>query len=144
MVGYTFASIPTDALFDQAGPGLRGVYVSTLDVPRTVMPLTAAGRRVARDVDAHRTSVLETMQATELVLAAIAGSDGTRASVLARLRAAKVRDGILGTFRFDRNGDMTPAWVPILRFTRPDPGNAKQLSGAAFDRAVNLPMSILD
>ena len=51
------------------------------------------------------------------MLAAIAGSDGTRASVLARLRASTVRDGILGSFRFDRNGDMTPAGVAILRFT---------------------------
>ena len=111
--------------------GLRGVYVATLDVPRTVMPLTAAAG--ASHVTSTRTQrgVLEAAQATELVLAAIAGSDGTRASVLARLRASKVRDGILGSFRFDRNGDMTPGWVPILRFTRPDPGNAKQLSGAA-------------
>ena len=119
MVGYTFASIPTDELFDQVGPALRGVYVATLDVPRTVMPLTAAAAARRSRRRRGQPGVLETTQATELVLRAIAGSDGTRASVLARLRASKVRDGILGNFRFDRNGDMTPGWVPILRFTRP-------------------------
>ena len=47
-------------------------------------------------------------QAAEVVLAAIARSDGTRAAVLRELRASRVRDGILGTFRFDGNGDITP------------------------------------
>ena len=36
MVGYTFASIPTDYLFEHVGPALRGVYVATFDLPRTV------------------------------------------------------------------------------------------------------------
>ena len=33
------------------------------------------------------------------------------------MRATAVQDGILGSFRFDRNGDMTPAKVTILRIT---------------------------
>ena len=101
---------------------MRGVYAATAEVPRTALPMTAAARRVAREVDADRLGVLEAAQATELVLRAIAGSDGTRASVLARLRASTERDGILGSFRFDPNGDMTPGSVPIVRFTGPDEG----------------------
>jgi ABC-type branched-subunit amino acid transport system substrate-binding protein len=54
-------------------------------------------------------------QATEILLAAIAGSDGTRSSVTARVLADRVNDGILGTFRFDRNGDMSPGPVTIYR-----------------------------
>ena len=37
---------------------------------------------------------------------------------------------------------MTPGWVPILRFTRPDHGQREASSrGAALDRAVRLPTS---
>jgi len=75
---------------------------------------------------------------------AIARSDGTRASVLAELRATKVTDGILGTFRFDGNGDITPGWVPIVRITRPAETQAWELEGAAPVRAERLPPSAAD
>ena len=61
--------------------------------------------------------MLQAAQAAEVVLAAIARSDGTRASVLRELRASRVRGGILGTFRFDGNGDITPAKLTVLRVT---------------------------
>jgi ABC-type branched-subunit amino acid transport system substrate-binding protein len=144
MVGYTFASIPTADIFAQAGAGARGVYVATLDGPRSSFPMTAAARRVARVVDAGQGGVLEAAQATEIVLRAIARSDGTRASVLSQLRASRVRDGILGTFSFDDKGDMTPGWVPILRLTRSDEETAVHLRGADADRIVRLPPSDTD
>ncbi len=68
--------------------------------------------------------MLEAAQTAELVLQAIARSDGTRASVLEELKASRVRDGLLGSFRFDRNGDVTPATVPILRITGSTPPGA--------------------
>ena len=49
------------------------------------------------------------------MLTAIARSDGTRASVLEAMRRTRVTDGILGSFGFDRNGDITPARVAVLR-----------------------------
>ena len=55
---------------------------------------------------------------------AIARSDGTRASVLRELRASEVNDGILGSFRFDANGDITTASIPILRITGATPPGA--------------------
>jgi ABC-type branched-subunit amino acid transport system substrate-binding protein len=61
------------------------------------------------------------------VLAAIARSDGTRASVLEAMRRTRVTDGILGSFRFDRNGDITPAKVAVLRVDR------RSHEGAALD-----------
>ena len=63
---------------------------------------------------------------------AIARSDGTRASVLEELRATRVKDGLLGSFRFDRNGDLTPGHEPILRITGttpPQAGLPQQLPG---------------
>ncbi len=65
--------------------------------------------------------MLHAAQAAEVVLAAIARSDGTRASVLRELQATRVRGGILGTFRFDRNGDITPAKLAVLRVTGTTP-----------------------
>jgi ABC-type branched-subunit amino acid transport system substrate-binding protein len=114
------------------------VYLPVLGASRSAFPLTAAARRAARTVDAEVPGVLETAQATEIVLDAIARSDGTRASVLSELRATEVKRGILGTFRFDDNGDMTPGWVPILRITRPAPTQAWSLEGAEADRAVRV------
>ena len=145
MVGGAFAADTfTSVLFDGAGPAARGLYVTTLDMPRTVAPLTPAARRVARDVDAERAGVLETAQATELVLQAIARSDGTRASVLEQIQATRIEDGILGTFRFDRNGDITPGWVTIVRITKPVDGIAAMFDGAAVERVIRLPTSVLD
>ena len=57
-------------------------------------------------------------------MAAIGRSDGTRASVLHELRASEVNDGIIGSFRFDANGDMTTASIPILRITGATPPGA--------------------
>jgi hypothetical protein len=43
-------------------------------------------------------------QATDVVLDAIARSDGTRASVLEVLLRTRVAGGLLGDFSFDRRG----------------------------------------
>jgi ABC-type branched-subunit amino acid transport system substrate-binding protein len=54
-------------------------------------------------------------QAMDIVLAAIARSDGSRRSVLRELFATHVRDGILGSFGFQPNGDMTSVPIAIYR-----------------------------
>jgi branched-chain amino acid transport system substrate-binding protein len=122
----------------------RGTYVATTDVPRAALPLSGAGRRFAREVGATGTplyGVLETAQAAELVMGAIAHSDGTRRSVLQQLRASRVRDGILGSFHFDRNGDADPVTVPILRLTGRSAADAP-VPGAVVDRVVTIPRGI--
>ena len=57
----------------------------------------------------------EAAQATEVLLDAIGRSDGSRASVVDELFKTRVTDGILGSFTFDRNGDMDPAAVGLFR-----------------------------
>jgi ABC-type branched-subunit amino acid transport system substrate-binding protein len=115
----------------------RGLYVATSDVARTDIGLTPKGRRFmeayGQDVELGG-FVLEAAQATELVVQAIARSDGTRASVLGELKASRVKDGLLGTFRFDRNGDLTPATVAIVRITRRD---------SVLDRVVRTPRHLI-
>jgi ABC-type branched-subunit amino acid transport system substrate-binding protein/tRNA A-37 threonylcarbamoyl transferase component Bud32 len=147
MAGFFFAA-PVPEVLKRAGSAAHGVYVATNDLPRGVLPLTAAGRRFARDVGTAATQalgVMEAGQAAELVLNAIAHSDGTRASVLTKLRASQVKDGILGSFRFDRNGDITTASIPILRITGATPPSTplpSAFQGAVVDTVVKLPASL--
>ncbi len=100
-------------MLEEAGAAALGLYMTTTDVPPVEHSLTPAGRTFARDFAASNSPtgyVLPAAQAAEVVLAAIARSDGTRASVLEQLQATKVKEGILGSFSFDR-GDITPARV---------------------------------
>jgi branched-chain amino acid transport system substrate-binding protein len=56
-------------------------------------------------------------QATHVLLDAIAASDGSRESVRRTLLDLDVRDGIIGDFSFDANGDVTPPLVSVYRMT---------------------------
>jgi hypothetical protein len=57
-------------------------------------------------------------QATEILLDAIARSDGSRASVTRSLLATQVDDGLIGPVRFDANGDIRPRRYSVSRITR--------------------------
>jgi branched-chain amino acid transport system substrate-binding protein len=143
MAGFLFA--PVSEVLKRTGRAAHGVYLATTSLPRAAFPLTAAGRRFARDVGEAATQflgVVEAGQAAELVLSAIGRSDGTRASVLKELRASEVNNGILGSFQFDRNGDVTTAAIPILRITGATPPGSRlpnELQGAVLDRVVDVP-----
>jgi hypothetical protein len=57
-----------------------------------------------------------------------------------------VKDGILGSFGFDPNGDMTTASIPILRLTGRTPqgsGLPLQFQGAVVDRIVKIPPTLV-
>ena len=73
--------------------------------------------------------MLESAQAAQLgAVGDRALGDGTRASVLyATCAPSRVTDGILGSFHFDRNGDITPAKVAVLRV------DGRSREGAALD-----------
>ena len=62
-------------------------------------------------------------QAAEILLDAIARSDGTRASVTRELQRTRVRDGILGDVSFDANGDLAEGPVTIFRMTARAPSS---------------------
>ena len=82
--------------------------------------------------------------AAEVVLQAIARSDGTRASVLRSLHSLHVNNGILGTFTFAQ-GDISPARVTVLRVTGSTPKGVRlpiYLEGAAVERVIEVPASL--
>jgi ABC-type branched-subunit amino acid transport system substrate-binding protein len=145
MAGYFFSFVPE--VLRRTGPAAHGVYVATSDLPRAELALGPAAERFAEEFgEADNGYVLEAAQAAELVVRAIARSDGTRASVLEQLQATRVKNGLLGSFRFDRNGDVTPATVPILRITGatpPQAGLPSNVQGSVVDRVVEIPRSLV-
>jgi DNA-binding SARP family transcriptional activator len=106
----------------------QGMYISGGWYTSPVAQLPAAGQRFMSRY--HRTPGQNpafapfSAQAMDLILAAIARSDGSRQSVLHELFTAQVRDGILGSFGFQGDGDMTSVPVEIYRF---EPGTTQPL-----------------
>jgi branched-chain amino acid transport system substrate-binding protein len=56
-------------------------------------------------------------QAAQVMLNAIAASNGTRADVIKKLFETRVKDGLTGSFSFDANGDPRNASGPVVGFT---------------------------
>ncbi len=113
---------PLGLLVQQGGSGALGTYVSLGGAVTERLPAPGA-RFVEHFARAHggaevEPSTVYAAQATEVVLAAIARSNGSRSSVLERLFRTHVRDGLLGTFAFDANGDTTESPITILRVSR--------------------------
>ena len=94
------------------GPVGEGLRVTGYGVPPE--GLTPAARGFLRSVGAPEEPYLaETAQAAEVLLDAIARSDGTRSGVVDELFNTRVTGGILGSFSFDQYGDITPAIVAL-------------------------------
>jgi branched-chain amino acid transport system substrate-binding protein len=104
----------------ELGAAGEGMYVTLPGLPPAALP--AAGKRFRREAGVPPGvagfGAPEAAQAAEVLLQAIARSDGTRASVVRELFATRVKDGILGSFSFDRNGDIIPRPVGVYRFER--------------------------
>ncbi|HET9739999.1 MAG TPA: protein kinase, partial [Solirubrobacteraceae bacterium] len=95
MAGFYFSNAAE--LLELVGPSARGLYVTTSDLPRAELERSRAAERFIDDFgEADAGFVLEAAQAAELVVQAIARSDGTRGSVLEQLKASRVKDGLLG------------------------------------------------
>jgi branched-chain amino acid transport system substrate-binding protein len=65
-------------------------------------------------------------QAAQMMLDAIAASDGTRASVIEQLFATKVTDGILGSFEINENGDVNSGAITV--YEGPEFGAVKAIT----------------
>ena len=99
------------------GEGLHGTG------PNLVLEsLTPAGRRFLRSVrvspelafNSGFAGTAETAPATEVLLDAIARSNGKRASVVEELFETRMKGGTLGSFSFDRRGDIAPARIALF------------------------------
>jgi branched-chain amino acid transport system substrate-binding protein len=107
-----------------AGTAAEGMTVSLPGVPNEQLPnvgkafVAAFGKEIGQQ---PMQQSVYAAQATEVLLDAIARSDGSRASVVAQLFKTKVTNGLLGTFSIDANGDTTASPVTIYRIVHGAP-----------------------
>jgi len=107
---------------DESGPASAGMYMSVAGVPIDAFTGTAkdfidqllAGPLVGKPIDPY---AIYGAQSAQIVLDAIAASDGSRSDVIAKMFEAQVVDGLLGTFGFNENGDPTNARGAVVGFT---------------------------
>ena len=114
----------TDAIFDrsQGGtPSAAGSYFSVAGVG--IDKYTGAAKTFingfkqqlgGKPVDPY---AILGAQAAQVLLAAIAKSDGTRSAVISKVFATKVTDGLIGSFSFNKNGDLSGAKGAAVLFT---------------------------
>jgi adenylate cyclase len=90
--------------------------------------LPPAGREFVRELSATQQARAVNFfapfaaQAAEVLLAAIAHSDGTRTSVTRQLLRVRIPHGILGPVEFDKSGDISQNLVSVFRVRRAPPG----------------------
>ncbi len=133
---------PVPDLIEAAGPAARGMYLSSGGgVPNGELP--PAGKRFLEEFEAREgepsSSLLAAYaaQAAEILLDAIARSDGTRESVTRELLQTSIEDGILGDIDFDENGDPVEAPVTIYRVVgKRDHSLDGYFKGAVLDRVI--------
>jgi branched-chain amino acid transport system substrate-binding protein len=117
-----FAFFPQ--LVRDVGPAVEGMLVSQPQIAPSL--LHGRGREFATDFgrridDTFYPWTAYGAQAADVLLDAIARSDGTRASVTRALFRTRVRDGLIGSFAFTPAGDTTTGSVTIIRVERGKP-----------------------
>ncbi len=139
---------PLPLLVARAGEAAHGVYVSFAGAVTEGLP-PAGARFVRRFAQTQAGAEIEpsavyAAQATEVLLDAIARSDGTRGSILRALFATRVTDGLLGSFGFDANGDITESPTTILRVGRGASSNGiASVEGGIVERVVRPSPSLV-
>jgi branched-chain amino acid transport system substrate-binding protein len=108
---------PVSADVQQSGGKAEGMYVSVAGLPNDQLP--AAGMKFVKDFSAANGGTqpdpyaVYAAQAADVMLAAIKGSDGTRAGVATSLFKVDIPAGILGHISFNPNGDVLANPVTI-------------------------------
>ena len=112
---------PISAVVDAAGTAAEGLTVSVAGLPNAQLKgagkafLAGFGKVVGKEPDRYS---VYAAQAAEVLLAAIARSDGSRSSISAELFRTRITKGLLGSFTIDRNGDTSENPVAISRVKR--------------------------
>jgi branched-chain amino acid transport system substrate-binding protein len=103
----------------QAGAAAQGMYISYAGQPLSKLGKT--GKAFIKNLAkySHFKGQMPPYpvyqgQSAQVMLAAIAKSNGTRQSVVDQIHKIHVVKGIMGTFHFDKNGDIVPfKWISI-------------------------------
>jgi branched-chain amino acid transport system substrate-binding protein len=114
----------TDAIFDrsQGGtPEAKGAYFSVAGVG-----IDQYKGAALKFIDGFKSELngkpvdpyaILAAQAAQVMLGAIKNSDGTRGDVIKKMYATKVNNGLIGSFSFNKNGDLSGANGPAVLFT---------------------------
>ncbi len=111
----------TQQTIDEAGTAAAGMYMSVAGVP--IDEFKGAGAEFATEfkptlggkpIDPY---AIYGAQAAQVMLDAIAASDGSRASVIEQMFNTDVKDGFLGSFNINENGDPAGAEGAVVGFT---------------------------
>lgn len=129
---------PFSATGQTSGNAANGAYISYPGIP--VNALKGAGKTFVNGFKKANGGKLPdpytayAAQAAQVLLGAIAKSNGTRADVASKLTSLKVTNGILGNFSIDKNGDTTLGTVTIGRMQGQD---------AKFVKLITPPVSMI-
>jgi ABC-type branched-subunit amino acid transport system substrate-binding protein len=124
------AWLPASLVAEQLGKTAQGMYVSGAFVTDPEHQLPSAGVDFIHEFSATQPGrVVNELTpyaaaATEVLLRAIAASDGTRLSVIDQLFKVRIENGVIGSFGFTKTGDMTPASIPVFRVDTSRPPGA--------------------
>ena len=111
----------TQQTIDEAGTAAAGMYMSVAGVP--IDEFKGKGAEFAKafkptlggkEIDPY---AIYGAQAAQVMLDAIAASDGSRADIIAKLFQTKVSNGFLGSFDINENGDPSGAQGAVVGFT---------------------------
>jgi branched-chain amino acid transport system substrate-binding protein len=108
---------PASATIKEAGSAAQGATISVAGLPNS--SLKGAGKsfvtNFTKAVGVPDPYSVYAAQATEVIVQAIAQSDGTKADVTKQLFKVKLNNSILGTVSFNANGDVTSNPVTIYK-----------------------------
>ena len=133
IIGTDYFQNGGESIWQTAGGKIAtGIYVSTFGLPNAQLP--AAGQRFLRAFGPSTPSwgAAYAAQASQVLLDAIARSNGTRTSVLHQLYETDIPHGLVGPIRFDQNGDVVDGPITILRL---QPG-ARSIADPSFANTV--------
>jgi branched-chain amino acid transport system substrate-binding protein len=113
----------TQQTIDDAGPASKGMFMSVAGVPIDEFsgPAQEFAENFQNDYlkDTQRIDpyAIYGAQAAQVLFNAIENSDGTRTDVISKMFATEVTDGLLGSFKFNENGDPEDAEGAVVGFT---------------------------
>jgi branched-chain amino acid transport system substrate-binding protein len=127
--------------FTANGPAAAGMYVSVAGIPPE--KLSGAGADFVKKFGAQEGTAVNpystyAAQAADVMLTAIANSDGTRSSVVDEIFKTKVNGGIIGNFSINANGDTTSNPVTVYVQT----GSGKSGTGKTY-KTITPPESLV-
>ena len=112
----------TQATIDESGDASAGMFMSVAGVPidefkgaaQSFIDGLLGGPLSGKAIDPY---AIYGGQAAQVLLDAIAASDGTRSDVIAKLFETNISDGLLGSFTINANGDPEKASGAVVGFT---------------------------